>query len=264
MTHAIDSGKTQLGLQSILTMGALRTVVVSSCLYPLEVVKTRQQASATVQNSGSIALNLLRSEGIYSLYKGFAPNLLKGVIRQAVCWPGIAYIPPFLKEHGITGASEYAITGFSVGALDALMTYSLEKQRVLASIGSSKSEIITEKGWKSGLSYWRRQGMVWSLLLLGKHHLAKPDAQEKFLSAGQIINAACKMSLVASLIMTPLDVMNTLSMSGRQGQMKISEVRWFNVGQLKILYRGFPLIFFSMFMQTSATLLLMDRIEGKR
>jgi hypothetical protein len=248
-------------LSNILAMGAVRSAVVNTIVYPIEVIKTNQQVTFSLKTHEA-ALNLFRSSGFKGFFKGFSAHFSKGIIKQTAWWPAIAYIPPELAKYNLSSTKKSLITGISVGTLDALVNSPLEKWRILASIDKKSSinhQSFLKEGWSGFFPYWRRQSVTWSLFFIGQHHFNKPYKKEsgnKPLSVFQVVSTSTKLSLIANLIINPFDTLNTIKQSGAQNfKMSLRNVR--------ILYRGFPLNFLSTMIQTTATVFLMDVIESK-
>lgn len=65
-------------------LGAALFSGVSATLYPVVVLKTRQQVMAANQSCTSLALNILRKEGVPGLYKGFSTSLMGTIPARAL------------------------------------------------------------------------------------------------------------------------------------------------------------------------------------
>jgi hypothetical protein len=242
--------------------------MVNTITYPLEVVKTNQQISSSSAKSYEIIYDLFKKDGVAAFYRGFLPHLIKGMIRQTLWWPAIAYVPPILKKHNISSLQQCAITGCSIATLDALVNSPLEKWRVLSSIGHHPSlqlGSILKEGWSGFLPYWRRQSITWSLFLLGQGHFTKQykkGEETKPLTGQQVLMTSAKLSLIANLIISPFDTLNTINQSGLNQTSKM--VNEGLVKKVRQLYRGLPLNFLTMMINTTATVFLMDLIETRK
>lgn len=262
MTVHPSKTTSEITLSNILAMGAVRSATINTIVYPIEVIKTNQQINFSLK-SHEAALHLFKSSGFKGFFRGFSAHFSKGIIKQTVWWPAIAYIPPELTKYNLSSIEESLITGISVGTLDALVNSPLEKWRILASIDKKNSinnQSILKEGWSGFFPYWKRQSVTWSLFFIGQHHFNKPykkKNENKPLTAFQVMSTSTKLSLIANLIINPFDTLNTIKQSGAQ-DFKIS------LRSIRVLYRGFPLNFLSTMIQTIATVFLMDVIESNR
>nr|XP_010342398.2 calcium-binding mitochondrial carrier protein SCaMC-1-like [Saimiri boliviensis boliviensis] len=73
-----------IGIFERFISGSLAGVTAQTCIYPMEVLKTRLAVGKTGEYSGIIdcGKKLLKQEGVRSFFKGFAPNLL-GIVPYA-------------------------------------------------------------------------------------------------------------------------------------------------------------------------------------
>ena len=127
MSSRVDFRKENLAWSSLWGIG--RGISVHSLIYPLEVIKIRQQCSQGQTMSIRIAMALLRQEGIGAFYKGLTPQLLKTSIKQVWCWPMITGMPSILQRYQIDNLSQQAITGLSIATIDAAISTPLRKSK---------------------------------------------------------------------------------------------------------------------------------------
>jgi len=253
---------------NILGMGAVRSAAVNTLTYPIEVVKTNQQVNFSLK-SYEAALRLFKSDGFKAFFRGFPAHFSKGMIRQTVWWPAIAYIPPKLSKYDLSSTEQSVILGTSVATADAVINSPLEKWRVLASVGKGSSintRSIIKEGWSGFFPYWRRQSVTWSLFFIGQHHFNKPyknGNENKRLTTFQVLSTSVKLSVIANLIINPFDTLNTIKQSGSGNNYQKSNFK-LSFKNVRVLYRGLPLNFLSMMIQTSATVFLIDVIETNR
>lgn len=260
MTNRSDS--TQGSLPYVIGYGALRSSIVNTFTYPLEVIKTHQQTGVLSLAGHQVALQLLEKDGIKGFYKGFAPHFIKGIVRQTLWWPSIVYIPPFLGKRSFTPFQQCVITGLGIASMDAMLNSPLERWRVLAITGNNnergKASRVSD-GWKGSFPYMRRQWVTWTLFLIGQRHFNKPYKQEneaKQLALPQVLSTACKLSLIASLAINPFDTLNTIRQGGSDRKISFLKVK-----DVAFLYRGFPVNFLINLIQTSGTVFVIDLIE---
>lgn len=248
----MTTGARNEGIATILSMGLFRAALVNGSTYPLDVIKTNQQTSGF--SATRIAHDLFKSEGLPAFYRGFAANMAKVVTRQTLWWPAIAYIPPALEQRGISGTPQRILTGLSIAALDALATTPFERRRVVQTLGKEPSSL--QGNWTGLPSYFRRQAVIWSLFLVGQHYVTKKDMKNGApLTGFQILLASAKLSVVANLVITPLDTLHILRQSQSDIRPKLT---------IRFLYRGLPLNALMMHLQTAATIFVMDKIGALR
>lgn len=234
--------------------GVARATVVNTLTYPLEVIKTNLQVDRSTKTAG-----------VAGLFKGFAPNFAKVIIRQSVWWPAVAYVPDKLSAYPLSSTQRSVILGVSVAAMETLVNSPLERWRILSSTGTDNQITIRsflKDGWSGFFPYLWRQSMTWSLFFIGQHQFNKPykkGHEQMQLTHIQVLTTATKLSLVANVIINPFDTINSIKQSG--GQLNFMENP---LKKLGVLYRGFPLNFAIMLIQTTATVWLMDVIETKR
>lgn len=65
-------------------LGAALFSGVSAALYPVVVLKTRQQVSSTHQSCMSVGVNILRHEGFTGMYRGFGTSLMGTIPARAL------------------------------------------------------------------------------------------------------------------------------------------------------------------------------------
>ena len=82
------------------SLGFMRGVGVYGALYPLEVIKTLQQAETTVLLSHQAAARIFKERGMRGFYAGFTSKLMETGVKQLVTWPIlIQLMPPLLAPH---------------------------------------------------------------------------------------------------------------------------------------------------------------------
>nr|XP_044994710.1 calcium-binding mitochondrial carrier protein SCaMC-1 isoform X2 [Jaculus jaculus] len=74
----------QIGVLQRFIAGSLAGATAQTCIYPIEVIKTRLAVGTTGEYSGVVdcARKLLKQEGIRTFFKGYVPNLL-GIVPYA-------------------------------------------------------------------------------------------------------------------------------------------------------------------------------------
>ncbi|XP_054567626.1 calcium-binding mitochondrial carrier protein SCaMC-1-like isoform X2 [Eptesicus fuscus] len=71
-------GAAKIGIIQRFISGSLAGVTAQTCIYPIEVIKTRLTVGTTGQYSGIIdcGKKLLKQQGVRTFYKGYVPNML--------------------------------------------------------------------------------------------------------------------------------------------------------------------------------------------
>ncbi|OAF65980.1 Mitochondrial ornithine transporter 2 [Intoshia linei] len=67
----------QCGTAGMIMAGGLGGVSLWVVIFPIDVVKSRIQLSITKTNPVNLALRILKNEGLFALYKGLGPTLLR-------------------------------------------------------------------------------------------------------------------------------------------------------------------------------------------
>lgn len=83
-SHPVDVDWRMLDKTKFFLLGAALFSGVSATLYPVVVLKTRQQVCAGNTSSVRLGLNLLRDEGVGALYRGFGTSLLGTIPARAL------------------------------------------------------------------------------------------------------------------------------------------------------------------------------------
>ncbi|KAA0158735.1 hypothetical protein FNF27_04512 [Cafeteria roenbergensis] len=104
--------------------GSLAGVVASSVLTPLEVVKTRLQASgATRMRLDKILVNIMKTEGIRGLWRGVGINVLGVAPARAVHFSAYNYFKTQAGDNfGIHGTPQHLIAGAMASCTAATVT----------------------------------------------------------------------------------------------------------------------------------------------
>lgn len=231
--------------------GAIRGTIVNLILYPTEVIKTNQQASSTSVKSYEVFKKLVKSHGLSSLYSGCSAQIGKTILRQGWWWPMIIYLPPVLEKQGVSTLGQQVLTGIGVGTIDTIFTTPLDKLRVLRSTQNHQNvtpSVLLKEGWKGAAAYWQRQSITWASLLYGQKYFRKSQQSKNeqgrlhFLS---ILDVSTRLSLIASLAITPFDSKNTRTQSegfsSPSSSKMVPQQRKPVLERVKMLYRSFSI-----------------------
>jgi solute carrier family 25 2-oxodicarboxylate transporter 21 len=156
--------------------GLVETVLT----YPLDLIKTRQQASTAPISVWRTLTDVLRegSGGVMGLYRGITAPLLSEVPRRAFKFGFNARLQRLLKEDlGVTGLPAAVVAGAGAGASETLVHTPFERVKILSQSGQSRSPlaaaraVVASEGFFGGLyrgflSYAMRQA-VWNGAFFG-------------------------------------------------------------------------------------------------
>jgi hypothetical protein len=257
MSSKVDCSKEKLAWSSLWGVG--RGIFVHSLIYPLEVIKIRQQCSEAESKSSRVALALLRQEGIAAFYKGLAPQLLKTSIRQVWCWPMMTGMPSALQRFQIENLSQQALTGLSIATIDAVTT-PLDRAKIIAAFsGTNKLSFkdIYREGWRGLATNWSKLSVNWVTFLTTQKYLrdqfSVPPNQS--LSFSQLTTIGVEVALIVSLISAPFDIANTLKQAKN-----LSPSHLLNRREIFKLYRGWPLNALSLSIHNIASVTVIDKL----
>lgn len=258
MSSSVDFTKEKLGLSSL--WGIARGICVHSLIYPLEVIKIRQQCSQGESKSMRIAMALLQEEGMGAFYKGLAPQLLKTSIKQVWCWPMITGMPAVLQRYQIENLSQQAITGLSIATMDAAISTPLERAKIVSAFrGKSKFcfRDVYREGWRGFTTHWSKLSVNWITFLMAQKYLRdqSSESSKQPLSFPQLTKIGVEVALIVSLVSAPFDVANTL----KQAQ-NLTPSHLFSRQGIFKLYRGWPLNALSLVIHNIASVTLIEKL----
>lgn len=149
--HMLDKSK-------FFILGAALFSGVSATLYPVVVLKTRQQVMAANQSCTSLGLNILRKEGIPGLYKGFTTSLMGTIPARALYMSTLEITKSNVTKLAtrVGGMSEPAAAAVANAA--AGLTASVAAQLVWTPIDVVSQRLMVQGG-QGGLATNYRGGM---------------------------------------------------------------------------------------------------------
>lgn len=258
MSSPIDFKKENLAWSSL--WGVVRGVSVHTLIYPLEVVKIRQQCSQDESKSLRVALTLFRQEGIGAFYKGLAPQLLKTSIKQIWCWPMITGMPSIFQRYQIETLAQQALTGLSIATIDAAISTPLERAKILSAFkGTNKCcfKNVYREGWRGFTIHWSKLSVNWITFLTAQKHLRDhySELSEHSLSFSELTQIGVQVALIVSLVSAPFDIANTL----KQAQNLTPSHLFSRRGMFKF-YRGWPLNALSLVIHNIASVTLIEKL----
>lgn len=259
MNNTNDSTQTHLINSSF--WGILRGLSVHTLIYPLEVIKIHQQCSQNSENIARVALNIFKKDSFNAFYKGLPPQLLKTSLKQVWCWPMITELPIILQRYQLGDFLRYAMTGFSIATIDAVMTTPLEKAKILSAYTGKVSfslKSVYKNGWQGFTAHWLKLSINWTAFLTTQKYLRDRSSlqSEQSLSLFQLAKIGVQVALITSLISAPFDIAHTL----KQAQcLNLSHL--FSRNEISKLYRGWPLSALSLSIHNIASVIVIDKLS---
>lgn len=243
--------------------GVGRGIFVHVLIYPLDVVKMRQQCSPQA-TSIATALKILKEEGLRAFYKGLSAQLTKTSMKQIWVWPIMIETPSYLEKYNIGDLSQQAITGFSIATIDAAITTPLEKAKICAALSGKSSlrflDVYKKNGWQGFATHWTSLSVKWSSALVMQKYLRSKyrSKQQDPLTLAQLAEIGVQMALVIGIISTPFDILNTL----KQGK-NVNPKDLFLEGTLRKFYKGLPLHILALTIHNIATVVVIDKLTSQ-
>lgn len=240
--------------------GVVRGITVHTLIYPLEVVKIRQQCSQDESKSLRVALTLFRQEGIGAFYKGLAPQLLKTCIKQIWCWPMITGMPSIFQRYQIGNLAQQVLTGLSIATVDAIISTPLERAKILSAFKGASKFCLTnafKEGWRGFTTHWSKLSVNWIVFLTAQKYFRNQSSglSGQALSFPELTKIGVQVALIVSLVSAPFDVANTL----KQAQ-NLTPSHLFSREGIFKLYRGWPLSALSLIVHNIASVILIEKL----
>jgi len=122
----------KLPLPIKLVVGAVAGVVGTSCIFPIDMVKTRlQDAKGLVTNPVTVATQILRNEGIGGFYSGLGANLIGVTPEKAIKLAANEFFRElFEKEDGSIALHHEMVAGASAGICQVIATNPMEITKI--------------------------------------------------------------------------------------------------------------------------------------
>ena len=258
MSSGVEFKKENLAWSSL--WGVARGITVHLLIYPLEVIKIRQQCSQDESKSLRIALALLRQEGIGAFYKGLVAQLLKTSVKQIWCWPMITGMPPVLQRYQIENLGQQVLTGLSIATIEAAISTPLERAKIVSAFrGTSKFCLKNayRDGWRGFATHWSKLSVNWVAFLTAQKYLRdrSSGSSGQSLSYTQLAKIGVQVALIVSLVSAPFDIANTL----KQAQ-NLTPYHLFSRQGIFKLYRGWPLNALSLVIHNIASVTLIEKL----
>ncbi|KAI9101971.1 mitochondrial carrier domain-containing protein [Phlyctochytrium arcticum] len=213
-----------------LLAGAIAGVTEILAMYPLDVVKTRQQLAVGGGASGSIIgtfKSMIKAEGFPSLYRGIAPPILVEAPKRAIKFgANDAYRTLYKRKFGFKDSQPLAVlTGVSAGATEAVVVVSFDLIKIRLqdknNAGKYKNtmdcvgKIMQEEGIRGFFkgfeaTVWRHavwNGGYFGVISAVRQALPEPETKQGVL----LKNFVCGSigGTVGTILNTPFDVVKT-------------------------------------------------------
>lgn len=239
--------------------GLLRGLAVETLIYPLDVIKIRQQCTVSKERSFEIAKSIFQQEGFGAFYKGLMPQLIKTSIKPIWSWPMITQMPSFFQRYQFENLAQHALTGLSIATFDAAVSTPLERAKILSALtGASKFSLkdVYEEGWKGFTIYWSKRSVNWITFLTCQKYFRDQSSgiSGQPLAYPELTRIGIQVGLIVSLVSAPFDLANTL----KQANLPITHL--FSKGGLFNLYRGWPLNALSLVLHNIASVTLIEKL----
>jgi len=215
----------KLPLHIKLGVGAIAGVIGTSCIFPIDTVKTRLQASQT--NLGgpfTVFRNIIKNEGgPRALYRGLAANLIGVMPEKAIKLAANEYFRERLeREDGSIALHHEVLAGGSAGACQVIATNPMEITKLrmqlqnLLPVAERKSlmQVVRDlgvKGMYTGTAATLARDVPFSIVFFpGYANLKKLLADEQGNnSIGSLLLAGGGAGALAAGAVTPTDVVKT-------------------------------------------------------
>ncbi len=237
--------------------GIARGLCVHTLIFPLDVIKIRQQCDSSSRKSFEIARTLFEKEGVGAFYKGLSPQLVKTSIKQAWVWPILTGIPPYLKQYKIKETPSLLLTGFLISMIDAAITTPLEKSKIQSAL-AGKTKFSLKGGWQGFGTHLTNLSVNWSTFLIAQKHLRDRYRQksEKALSLRELTEIGIQVAIIVSLVSAPIDFANTLKHAENRSPFDLLSGK-----ALHRLYRGWPARALGLIIHNIASVIVIDKLS---
>lgn len=269
---SISNNNLQKYIDSV-TFGLTRCLCVNTLLYPLDVIKTHQQASQNHERGYQVVKRIWQQSGPSAFYKGLSAHLLKSSLRQTWSWPMAAGIPQLLTPYNLNPFSTFLITSLSIATVDAAVTTPLEKLRILSITDNKETSLKTLKqqgkaGWHGFDAHWTKLTIRWSAFLNAQAYFreeARKSSNSEQLDYLQLAKIGTKVAFVVSIACAPFDVANTLRQS--KGTLTMQTPNWNRqsitanaISGIRNSFKGWPFSATSFIVHNIASVILMEKL----
>lgn len=233
--------------------GFLYGLTIKTLIYPLEVIKLRQQDPLCHQRCDQIARDLFHKGRWQIFYTGLSAKLVESGQKHLWRWPLIMQLPPLLKDYGCSEMQQQAGTGLVIGTVDAFFSTPLDRLK-LAAIYQLQKTI----SWRGFPTFYAKCTVEWTTFLVAQNYFSKlQQSEKKPLTLQQSLIVALQTTVCVSVARAPFDVANTLHQTE-----KFFHLRNKTTSELfRKMYRGFPLGFSSLLFYNFCTTIFFDNLK---
>ncbi len=242
--------------------GVLRGMAVTCFIYPLQVIKYRQQNQALSERAYQIAWKMFQSEGVGAFYKGITPQMISTSIKQTWIWPVITIVPEALKSCEVKDLPAQAITGFTIATLDSAILTPFEKAKIVSAVQGKdvfSFKNVFHNGWQAFPTQWRKQSAQWVTFLVAQKYLRDfyRQSPDEDLSLAQLAGIGTQIAVLASVVSAPLDFINTRRQAQNE---KVADLRS-EGSRVRMYFRGMPLNALALTIQAVASVVLIELLS---
>ena len=217
--------------------GTLRSLVVQAGVYPLDVVKRRQQAADVSQNVRE-ATQGLAQEGWRAFYRGGGTKLAKMTVSHMVRWTLLSQLPSHLRPYQFGDLREQIITGLLIAKVDAITSKHLDTKQMRAAVHGQRLSIsqMLQQGGRGYGVYWAYLSTAWCTSLVGLKYFGRSPGCEGCSAWVRDIEVGVKTGLVVSAATIPFDCLNTVQQA--------TDLCWgafLRRQGVRALFRGWPI-----------------------
>lgn len=184
-----------------------------TCVYPIDVIKTRIQNSATQVNAWRTLTNLLKNERFMALYKGLGPQLCGTIPDKAISLATREFVKSRFEDPTTFKAS-FASAALS-GVTQSVVMCPVELVKVRLQLDSSLNvtKVIRELGLRgayNGYSATFMRDTCFAAIYFTLYDAAKKQFNiVEGSSIGMSLLAASAAGIPAAYVTTPLDMLKT-------------------------------------------------------
>lgn len=213
----------KLPLPVKLGVGAVAGALGTSCIFPIDTVKTRLQSAPAGVNPLSVVQGILKKEGVAGFYNGLAANLIGVIPEKAIKLAANEFFREYLEEEdGSISVFSEILAGGGAGICQVIATNPMEitkiRMQMQATLPVAERQSTVQvvqtlgiRGMYQGTAATLTRDVPFSVLFFpGYANLKKAFADSKgdnsimsLLAAGGIAGA------LSAAIVTPTDVVKT-------------------------------------------------------
>lgn len=182
-------------------LGGLSAGIVGTIIgYPLDVVKTQLQTNRSSAGIVSTAVNIVRQEGMVSLYRGVAPPLLSLSILNTFTFASYTHFQHYYDSHRGKWDSRNALAGATCGPFAAIVSTveNLVKTQMQIDRGSAQRRYMSSWDCFQQIARMRLNGVPGLWLYTG--HFVNTIREVAFLSTYFFVYEGLRTELACSSI----------------------------------------------------------------